>query len=191
MTWKLALLPLLSLLLAATTPVSAADLYIIDPNHTFPSFEADHMGLSIWRGKFNHSSGTITLDRVAKDGSVDIIIDMASVDFGQAQLNDYVQSAELLNVDQFPTARYQGTAIRFNGDQPVAIDGQLTLHGITLPLQLHISRFACVQHPVLRREVCGADASATFNRADFGITFGVPRFSPEVKLAIQVEAVKN
>lgn len=178
-------------LLMACTAVQAADIYTIDPGHTYPSFEADHMGLSLWRGKFNKSSGNITLDRIAKTGSVDIIINMSSIDFGNEQLNDDVQSEEILDTEHFPIATYHGSAIRFNGDQPVAIDGQLTLHGVTRALQLVINKFSCTQHPVFRREVCGADASATFNRADFGIHFGLPRFAPEVRLAIQVEAIKN
>jgi polyisoprenoid-binding protein YceI len=178
-------------LLMACTAVQAADIYTIDPSHTYPSFEADHMRLSLWRGKFNKSSGNITLDRIAKTGSMDIIINMSSIDFGNEQLNDDVQSEEILDTEHFPIATYHGTAIRFKDDQPIAVDGQLTLHGVTRALQLVIHKFSCNQHPVFRREVCGADASAIFNRADFGINFGLPRFAPEVKLAIQVEAIKN
>jgi polyisoprenoid-binding protein YceI len=169
----------------------AAHTYTIDPNHTYPSFEVDHMGLSLWRGKFNHSHGSVTLDRRAKSGMIDITIDIDSIDFGHDQLNEHVKSAEALDVDRFPTARYQGTSIRFDGDRPVAIDGFLTLHGITKPVTLTIRKFTCIQHPVLRREVCGADAAATFNRTDFGVSFGIPRYSPQVKLSIQVEAIKN
>ncbi|WP_050477424.1 YceI family protein [Herbaspirillum rhizosphaerae] len=176
---------------AASTSALAADSYTIDPSHTYPSFEADHMGLSVWRGKFTKTSGTITLDRAAKTGTVDITIDASSIDFGHAKLNDHVKSAEVLDAQKFPTATYKGTSIKFDGDKPVAIEGELTLHGVTKPVQLQINKFACVQNPMLKREVCGADASATFNRADFGVSFGVPRFSPEVKLAIQVEAIKN
>lgn len=181
-------------LFAVGTVVStawAADTYTIDPSHTYPSFEADHMGISVLRGKFTKTSGFITLDRVAKTGTVDIIIDASSIDFGHAKLNDHVKSAEVFDVARFPSATYKGTAIKFDGDTPVAVDGQLTLHGITKPLQLTINKLTCLQHPMLKREVCGADASATFNRADFGITYGTPRFSPEVKLAIEVEAIKN
>ncbi len=189
MIWKFVLTSLLAG--TVSSAAQAADSYTIDPNHTYPSFEVDHMGLSFWRGKFNKSSGTITLDRRAKTGTVDIIIDLSSVDFGHEQLNEQVKSAEIFDVDQFPTARYQGTVIKFDGDKPIAVDGQLNLHGISHPVTLVINKFTCIQHPVLRREVCGADASATFNRADFGIGFGVPRYAPQVKLAIQVEAIKN
>lgn len=183
---------LLSLMAVCTaTPAFAADSYTIDPSHTYPSFEADHMGISVWRGKFDKSSGAVTLDRAGKTGTVDITIDMSSVDFGHAKLNEHVKGDQVFDVQKFPTAVYKGTSIKFDGDKPVAVNGELTLHGVTKPLQLTINKFTCIQHPMLKREVCGADAAASFNRTDFGINFGVPPFAPEVKLAIQVEAIKN
>lgn len=187
----------LKLLIAATLATSAgfacaaADTYAIDPSHTYPSFEADHMGISVWRGKFTKTSGTVVLDRAAKSGSVDITIDMNSVDFGHQKMNEHAKKPDIFDVAQFPTATFKGNKVRFNGDTPVAVEGDFTLHGVTRPLTLTINKFKCIDHPMLKREVCGADASATFQRSDYGVTFGLPRFSPEVKLAIQVEAVKQ
>ncbi|MFL9924339.1 YceI family protein [Herbaspirillum lusitanum] len=169
----------------------AADTYTIDPSHTYPSFEADHMGMSVWRGKFTKNSGTVTLDREAKTGTMEITIDAASIDFGMQKMNDHAKSADMFDVEKFPTAVYKGTSMKFEGDKPVAVEGTLTLHGVTKPLTLKINKFNCGQNAMLKREVCGADASATFSRSDFGINFGVPKFSPEVKLAIQVEAIKS
>ncbi|MEO6352300.1 MAG: YceI family protein [Burkholderiaceae bacterium] len=183
---------LVALLLAASSVSAFANTYNIESNHTYPSFEADHMGgVSVWRGKFTKTSGTIALDRVAKTGSVDITIDASTLDFGHAKMNEHAKSKDMFDVAQFPTAVYKGTAIKFDGDKPVSVVGTLTLHGITKPVELTIKQFKCIPHPMLKREVCGADASATFNRADFGIDYGVKMgFSPEVKLAIQVEAIK-
>lgn len=169
----------------------AADTYTIEPNHTYPSFEADHMGISILRGKFTKSSGTIVLDRAAKSGTVDITIDTNSIDFGHEKLNNHAKTADMFDVAQFPTATYKGKFSKFEGDKPVAVDGELTLHGVTKPLTLSINKFKCIEHPMLKREVCGADASAQFKRTDFGISYGIPRFAPEVTLAIEVEAIKN
>src|SRR5450830_2109249 len=176
---------------ASAGSAMAADTYNIDPTHTYPSFEADHGGMSFWRGKFDKTRGTVTLDRAAKTGSLDIVIDASSIDFGLEAMNAHAKKAEMFNVEKFPEITYKGTSIKFDGDKPVAVNGELTLHGVTKPVQLQISKFTCIQHPMLKREVCGADASATFNRADFGVSYGVPRFSPETKLAIQVEAIKN
>ncbi|MDB5769071.1 MAG: putative signal peptide protein [Collimonas fungivorans] len=176
---------------SAASAFAAADTYTIDPNHTYPSFTADHMGISFWRGKFEKTSGSVTLDRAAKTGSVDIRIDASSLDFGHAKMNEHASGPDIFDVKKYPDVTYKGTSVKFDGDKPVAVDGELTLHGVTKPVTLTINSFKCIQHPMLKREVCGADASASFNRSDFGITYGLPMFSPEVKLAIQVEGIKS
>ena len=178
---------------AATSTAFAADTYVIEPNHTYPSFEADHFGgLSTWRGKFTKTGGAITLDRAARTGTVEIDIDTASIDFGNAKLNEHAMSAEMFDVVKYPQAVYKSRSIRFKGDKPAVVDGELTLHGVTKPVKLVIDRFKCMQHPMFKREVCGANAVATFNRSDFGIGYGTQMgFNPEVKLAIQVEALKQ
>jgi polyisoprenoid-binding protein YceI len=181
-------------LLAAVmaTGAFAADSYKIDPSHTYPSFEADHFGgLSTWRGKFNKSEGSIVVDRAAKTGNVDIVIDATTIDFGNDKLNEHAKKAEMFDVAKFPTATYKGKLV-FNGDNPASVNGELTLHGVTKPVTLTINKFKCIINPMIKKEVCGADASATFNRSDFGIAYGTQMgFNPEVKLAIQVEAVKQ
>jgi polyisoprenoid-binding protein YceI len=183
---------LVAAVLAASTAVAfAADTYTIEPTHTYPSFETDHMGISVWRGKFTKASGTITLDRAAKTGGLDITIDTSSVDFGMEALEKHVRTADILDVAKYPTATFKSTSVKFNGDTPVSVDGEFTLHGVTKPLTLTLNSFKCIMHPRLKREVCGADASGTFNRGDYGVSFGLPMFKPEVKLAIQVEAIKN
>jgi polyisoprenoid-binding protein YceI len=176
----------------ASSAAFAADTYKIDSNHTYPSFEADHFGgLSTWRGKFDKTEGTIVVDRANKSGNVDITIDATSLDFGHAKMNDHAKSPDMFDVAKYPNATYKGKIV-FKGDVPSTVDGELTLHGVTKPVTLHINSFKCIQHPMLKREVCGADASATFNRADFGVDYGIKMgFKPEVKLAIQVEAVKQ
>lgn len=176
----------------ASSAAFAADTYKIDSNHTYPSFEADHFGgLSNWRGKFDKTEGTIVVDRANKTGNVDITIDANSLDFGHAKLNEHAKGPDMFDVAKFPNATYKGKIV-FKGDVPSTVDGELTLHGVTKPVTLHINQFKCMQHPMLKREVCGADASTTFNRADFGVDYGVKMgFKPEVKLAIQVEAVKQ
>jgi len=182
---------IIALVAAASGSAFAADTYVIEPNHTYPSFEADHMGISILRGKFTKTSGTIVLDRAAKTGSVDITVDASSLDFGHEKLNAHAKSPDMFDVAKYPTATFKGKSIKFNGDTPVAVEGEFTLHGVTKPLTLTINKFKCIEHPMLKKEACGADASATFSRADYGISYGLPRFSPEVKLAIQVEAIKQ
>jgi len=181
----------IALSLAVSGAALAAPVtYEIDPNHTYPSFEADHGGgMSVWRGKFNASKGTVTLDLAAKKGEVDITIDAASVDFGHDRMNEHAKAADIFDVAKFPTITYKGAFSKFNGDVPAEVDGQLTMHGVTKPVKLTLNSFMCRTNATTKRETCGADASATFNRADFGVNMGQTMgFKQEVKLAIQVEA---
>ncbi|TFW23403.1 YceI family protein [Duganella callida] len=181
---------IIATLLAASATSAIAATYHIDPTHTYPSFEADHMGLSVWRGKFDKTSGTVTMDRAAKTGGVDITIDPASIDFGFDKMNSHAKGADMFNVEKFPTITYKSNAFKFEGEQLVAVDGELTLLGVTKPVALKVDKFKCIMHPRLKREVCGANATAEFKRSDFGLNYGLPNFSPEVKLAIQIEAIK-
>jgi polyisoprenoid-binding protein YceI len=174
--------------IAANTAL--AQTYQIEPGHTYPSFEADHLGISFWRGKFLKTAGKVVLDRAAKTGSVEITIDASSIDFGHTKMNEHARGKDMFNVEKFPTVTYKSTALKFDGDKLVAVEGDMTLLGVTKPMKLTVNHFKCIMHPMLKREVCGADAHASFDRSDFGLNYGIPRFAPEVKLAIQVEAVK-
>ncbi|KVC90408.1 polyisoprenoid-binding protein [Burkholderia ubonensis] len=166
--------------------------YQFDPTHTYPSFEADHFGgLSVWRGKFDKSSGTVTLDRAAKTGTVDVTTQLASISTGNAKLDEHLQTNEFFDVAKYPEAVYKGT-VKFKGDKPAEVVGNLTLHGVTKPLTLKIDSFKCMPHPMLKREVCGIDAVGEFNRDDFGLDYGKQYgFKMQTKLLITAEAVKQ
>ena len=170
---------------------AAPQVYTIDSGHTFPSFETTHMGMSIWRGKFDRTSGKIWLDRAAKTGRVDIQIDATSIDFGMPALNKVTQGDDFFQTDKFPTATYKSDSITFEGDKPVAINGELTIRGITKPVKLQLVSFNCSQHPMFKREVCGADARAQFDRRDYGMTRDIVPADPNVRLQIQVEAFQG
>jgi polyisoprenoid-binding protein YceI len=179
--------------LATGTALAAPGTYNIDPDHTHPEFEADHFnGLSVWRGVFKESKGTITLDKEAGTGTVNVEIATASIDFGHDKLNTHASSADMFDVAKYPTATYKGTLAKFASGAPTEVDGELTLHGVTKPVVLKINSFKCIMHPMLKREVCGADASTVINRADFGINYGEKfGFKMDVTLRIQVEAIKT
>jgi len=184
-------LPLAVASLAVGSAFAAPVTYQVDPGHTYPSFEAPHMGLSWWRGKFTRSSGRIMLDREAATGSVDVTVDIPSVDFGHRAMNEVILGDKWLNAERYPVATYRASAMRFEAGAPVAVDGELTLAGVTRPLTLTIVAFRCRLNPMLGREVCGADARASFDRTAFGISHNAAQHGPEVRLQIQVEAVRE
>lgn len=178
---------------AASAAFAAPATYELDPNHTYPSFEADHFGgLSTWRGKFEKSGGIVTLDRAARTGTIDVTVQTDSIDFGHAKLNEVAKGPDLFNVASYPTATFKGSFTKFNGDVPTEADGQLTLHGVTKPVTVQIDSFKCIQHPMLKREVCGANAEMKFNRDEFGLDYGKAYgFNMETRLKIQVEGLKE
>ena len=178
---------------AAGTAFAEPAVYTLDADHTHPSFETDHFGgLSVWRGIFGKTTGKITLDKAASTGTVDVTVDTASVEFGHAKMNEHVKSKEMLDVVAFPTATYKGKLGDFKNGAPTTVTGELTLHGVTKPLVLQIDSFKCMNHPMRKKEVCGADAQGKFSRADFGVSYGQQMgFKQDVLLRIQVEALKD
>ena len=179
---------------AASFSVMAEEVtYALDSSHTYPSFEADHFGgISTWRGKFDKSSGNVTIDRAAKKGTLDATIDMTSVSIGNDKLNGELKSAQFFDTEKFPTATYKGTSMKFKGDVPTEVMGELTLHGVTKPVTLHIQSFKCFTNPMMKKEVCGTESTATFDRADFGIDYGKAYgFSMKTVLHIQAEGVRQ
>lgn len=165
--------------------------YSLDPNHTFPSVEFSHMGVSTWRGKFTKTSGKVMLDRSAKAGSVDVTIDPASIDFGHATMNGHARGDNWFKTEQFPTITYKGKLGGFNGDVPMQIDGELTMLGVTRPVTLQLASFKCIQHPMLKREMCGGDATGMVNRRDFNLGPTSGSVPQEIKLVLQVEGVRD
>lgn len=183
---------LTSLLLGAACGAAAAApvTYKIDPAHTFPSFEADHMGISVWRGKFNANSGKVVLDKAAQTGTIDVEIDTGSVDFGHDALNTWAAGKEFFDAATFGPARYKGRLAGFRKGVPTQVVGGLTMRGITRPVNLKLNLFKCIAHPMLKRDLCGADALGTLQRDAFGLTAGKDYgFKMDVALRIQVEAV--
>lgn len=175
----------------ASLPVWSADSYSIDPRHTFPAYEISHFGWSTQRGRFDKTSGKIVLDRAGKTGTVDVTIEVASIDTGVDKLNEHLASEDFFNAAKFPTMTFKASKIVFNGDSPASIPGELTLLGVTKPATLTVTRFSCGQHPMLKKEVCGADANTTIKRSEFGMTKYVPALGDDVKLLINVESFKD
>lgn len=185
-----------SLVALATLSVSGIALaapatYTLDNNHTFARFSYSHFGYSTQLSRFDKTTGTIVIDRAAKTGSVDVTIDTTSVDTGSTLFNEHIQGPDFLDTAQFPTATFKSTAMKFRGDTPVSVAGELTLKGVTKPLTLKIESFKCMPHPILKKDACGANATAMVKRTEFNMGKYAPNVGDEVTLSIAVEAVKQ
>lgn len=185
---RIALFSLSALLSTATL---AADTYTIDPNHTLPLFEVNHLGFSTQRGRFDRAAGKITLDIAKATGSVELVIDADSINMGQAKWNDHMKSADFFNVAQYPAITFKSDQLTFADGKPVAATGTLTLLGVAKPVKLKIERFVCGENPIAKRALCAADIEATLKRSEFGMTKYLPGIGDEVQVRVPVEAFKD
>lgn len=182
----------IAVLLLASLPLAAhAESYTIDPPHTYAHFSVSHLGFSTMQGRFDKSSGKVTLDRAAKSGSVNIEIETASISTGFAKRDDHLRSPDFFNAAEFPRISYKSNMIKFNGDTPASVEGNLTMAGVTKPVTLTIDAFKCGANPMNKKEECGAAASAQIKRSDFGIKYALPGIGDDIKLVFEVEAYKD
>jgi polyisoprenoid-binding protein YceI len=181
---------LLAIAGACLAGTAAADSYNIDSRHTFPVFEVSHFGFSVQRGRFNKVSGTIEIDAAAGLASVDVTIDTASVDMGFEDWNKHMRGERFFRSEEFPAARFVARGFRFDPARPAPVTGELTLLGVTRPLTLQVGQWRCAKHPILPRELCGADLEARIKRSDFGMNYGIPGIADEVRVLVPVEALR-
>jgi polyisoprenoid-binding protein YceI len=179
--------------LAVTAGVAIAeDTYTIDPVHSQPIFEVRHMGFSLQRGSFTKLSGKVTLDRPAKKGSVDVTIDTTSVRTIDPRLDTHVKSEDFFNVANYPTMTFKSTTFTFDGDRVVGMNGELTLLGVTKPVTLKVVNDVCGEHPFNKKPMCGAEATTTIKRSEWGMKYGIPKaVSDEVRITLPIEAYKD
>jgi len=169
----------------------AATSYSVDPRHTFPSFEINHLGFSIQRGRFDQTSGKIVLDPDSKKGNITITIETASISTGLAELEEHLRGDDFLDAARYPKITFVSDKLSFNKDQLVAADGVMTLHGISKPVHLNVDHFYCGLNLIAMKNTCGANATTTIKRSDFGVDKYVPKIGDDVKIAIQIEATKD
>ena len=185
---------LYAMMIASSFSIAAfasPETYVIEPTHSMPRFEYSHLGFSIQLSRFDKTSGIITLDRANKTGSIDVVIDAKSVNTGSALFNEHIQAEDLFDTAKYPTITYKSKKVKFEGDKVVEIEGDLTVKGITKPVTLTVNSFLCMPHPMLKKEACGATATAKVKRTDFNMSKGVPYVGDEVTLTIPVESIKQ
>ena len=176
---------------SATAAMAAPETFVIDSSHTFERFSYSHFGMSTQLSKFNKTTGTVIIDKASKTAKVDITIDTTSVDTGSDVFNGHIQGPEFLDTAKYPTATFKGEKMHFEGDKPVALDGQLTIKGVTKPVTLKITNYVSMPHPLLKKDAIGADAEVVIKRSDFGASKYVPYVGDDVTISVSLEAVKK
>ena len=182
----------LALAAAAAAPaVAAPETYVADSTHTFSRFSYSHFGYSTQVSRFNKNSGKIVFDKVAKTGSVDIVIDTKSVDTGYDTFNEHIQGEDFLDTAKFPTATFKSTKVIFAGDKPAKVEGNLTIKGVTKPVTLTVTSFQAMPHPMLKKDAIGANATVTIKRSEFNAGKYAPHVGDDVTIDVAIEAIKE
>lgn len=175
---------------ASTAAVAAPQSYAIDPTHTYAAYEVNHLGLSLQNGVFTKVDGTVVVDAEARKGAIDVTIDANSLNTYLPKRDQHLKSKDFFNVEQFPTLTFKSKSLQFNGDQLAAVNGELTLLGVTKPVTLKVVRFARAKHPMTGKDSYGVNAETVIKRSDFGMTKYLPNIGDEVKLNIALEAAQ-
>ena len=173
----------------AGSAIAAPVTYGVDGSHTFPRFSYSHFGYSTQLSSFKNTSGKVVFDAEAKTGSVDISIDMKSVNTGFEVFDGHIQGEDFLDTAKFPTATFKSTKVVFEGDKPKSIEGNLTIKGVTKPVTLTVTSFQAMPHPMMKKPALGANAFTTIKRSEFNAGKYAPYVGDDVRIDIAVEAV--
>jgi polyisoprenoid-binding protein YceI len=182
---------LVLLLAALPFAAHASDSYTVDPPHTFAHFTINHLGFSTMHGRFDKSSGKVTLDTAAKTGTVEISIEATSISTGFAKRDDHLKGPDFFNSVEFPSITFKSSKITFKGNAPASVEGELTMLGVTKPVTLTVTEFNCGNNPMSKKYECGAGAVAQIKRSDFGMKAFLPAVGDDIKLEFEIEAIKD
>jgi polyisoprenoid-binding protein YceI len=180
----------IALAAASATATAAPETFVIDGDHTFPRFSYSHFGFSTQLNKFNRTSGTVVLDSRAKTASVDVTIDMKSVNTGST-LDEHLQGEDYFDTAKYPTATFKSTKVRFKGDKPAVVEGDLTIKGITKHVTLTVTAFKHAENPVVKKDAIGATAHTKVKRSEFNAGKYAPYVGDDVTIDIAIEAFKQ
>ena len=187
----LRVLSALSGALLGSTVMATPQDFIIDPAHTYTTFEVSHLGISTQRGRLGNTTGTVMLDVVQGKGEMNISLDARSLSTGNEFMEKFLKGGSWFAVEQHPVITFNASSFTFVAQKPTRIEGLLTLRGISRPVSLTVAHYACTRLPFGVRLTCGMDAQGVIKRSDFGMDSLLNFVGDEVKLLIQAEAIRQ
>lgn len=151
----------------------ATSSWVIDPAHTDVLFTATHMMVTRVRGKFTEVAGRLALDEEDPTRSTaEVSIKAASVDTGVAPRDEHLRSADFFDVANHPEITFRSRAIERRGDSAYRVVGDLTIKGVTRPVEFDVTVLGFYRSMKGARRV-GFAGSTTINREDWGLTWNV------------------
>ncbi len=184
--------PILALALAAAGP-ARAERFAIDPVHTRVAFQVSHAGFSSPIGSFSGASGVLDFDPDDwSQAHVDVRIPIATLQLGDEKWQGRILDPTFFDVKKFPEAHFVSTKVEAKGKDAAEVSGDLTLHGVTRPVTLHVNFNKLAHHPLPPfRLTAGFSATATLSRKDFGMDSWQKVVGDEVRLILEVEATRD
>ncbi|WP_321495137.1 YceI family protein [uncultured Desulfobacter sp.] len=174
-----------------TTPLFA-QTWNVDPAHTSADFSIAHMAISRVTGSFSQVTGQLVFDKEGNHPeSVDISIDVASIDTGVDQRNEHLKSPDFFDVKKYPTMTYTSKSIISQGKGHYRVQGILTMHGVSKPVTLAVEGLVSNEKDPWGNTRKGAHVTAELNRKDFGIVYNAVLESGNLMIGETVDIVIN
>ncbi|HEX2192934.1 MAG TPA: YceI family protein [Acidimicrobiales bacterium] len=179
-----------------STPLPEPGFWQIDPSHSAVELSVRHLGTAKVRGRFHELAGSIEVADDPVESHVEVEIKTASLDTGDARRDEHLRSDDFFAVERYPKATFRSTALRLLGGDRYGLDGELTVRGVTRPLQLELTYGGVVTDPYGNQRIVFS-ARGEVNREEFGLTWnqvletGGLLVGTKVRLEIDIEAVRE
>lgn len=179
------------LLIAASSPAAALDVYEVDPVHSAVSFRIKHLGISYVHGRFNNAAGTVTFDReMPGNNAVKVSVKVADIDTNNADREKHLKSPYFFDAEKYPVISFESETFKKIGADIYEVSGPLTLHGVTRPLTVRVLHVGSGQDPWGGYR-SGFETTFTIKRSDFGMTGMIGSVGDDVELTVNIEGVRK
>src|SRR6476619_4458171 len=165
---------LIALAIFAGPVACGAATFRVATDQTTVAFAVSSLGIGFCEGRFDLTSGKIVLDPDRRSGSIEFVVGVGSVDTGWELRDTFLKSDLMFDAQRYPSIRFHSTRLACEGPRLVAVDGELTLHGVTLPVRFDVTRMECGAHTGVGGEGCGASVHGRISRSAFGMPFAYP-----------------
>lgn len=188
---SLAALLVATLIGGTAVTAQAADKYTFDPGHSQINFSWNHFGFSnIW-ARFDKFDGELLLDtQDLTRSSVSVTIPLSAIDTDVEKLDEHLKSADFFDAAKFPNITFKSTKVEKAGEGKLKVTGDLSIHGVTKATVLDVTVNKIGQHPMMKDDAAGFDASTTIKRSEFGVGMYAPNVSDEIAVRITAETHK-
>lgn len=185
---------LLFALLLGVVPMAMAapTTYSMDPSHTQIRLTWSHFGFSNPSAVIGIASGTVTYDPAhPAQASVTVRMPLSSLDTHVPALDEHLKGDDFFDAAKYPVATFTSTGVKVLDQKHLEVSGKLSVHGVTLPVTLHVTINKIGTHPGWSAPAIGFDATATLKRSDFGVSRYVPVVSDTIHVHITTEAIES